>query len=256
MGRRLGQHFLVDEAVADSIVEAAGLTGRETVLEIGPGKGVLTRRLLEKAKSVIAVELDRRLVALLRRQYADNTRLRIIHSDFMGLEPLQETGLVFVANLPYYITSPILQKIISWPDWQRATVTIQKEVANRLIAVPGTKDYGILTISVGIKAEAEKLLFVRRDAFWPKPSVDSSVVRLVPRQQPLVAPADEPRFFILLRCCFQQRRKTILNSLSAASGAAKPVVSAALEAAGIAPAARAEELDIPAFLRLLNTLPR
>lgn len=249
---KLGQHFLVDPQVADRIVSAADLRPEDSVVEIGPGEGVLTERLLSRCKSVVAVELDSRLVEKLRTRFADWPGLRVIHADFLKLDLTElPVPAVFVANLPYAVASPILQRILDWPDWSRAVLMFQKEVAERLVAGPGTRKYGLLTVSVAIKARVEMICEVPKRMFRPSPQVDSAVVRLDPLAEPfLPAGLPEDRFMSIARAAFAHRRKTVSNSLSHSLGAPKEGIERALQDAGLDPGCRAEQIAPEDFVSL------
>jgi 16S rRNA (adenine1518-N6/adenine1519-N6)-dimethyltransferase len=248
---RLDQHFLKDPLVRDRILAAARISAGDSVVEIGPGRGFLTRE-LAAAASVTAVEMDERLAEALRREMEGTPGFRLIVSDFLKVEPsvLGEPPLKFVANLPYSVASPILQKILSWDCWSLAVLMFQKEVAERITAQPGCRDYGVLTLSVAIKASAETVTLAPASAFSPKPKVESAVVLLKRRAVPLVPAADEEAFFRVARAAFSQRRKIVLNPLSGAFPLGRERIAGALAECGIPPTARAEEIPLEGFLRL------
>ncbi len=213
MGRRLGQHFLVRQSILASIAEAACPEAGETVIEIGPGRGALTWHLVERAAQVIAIEIDPVLAQYLREKFRDSPKLEIVESDVLRA-PLDAYGPVAVAgNLPYYITSPIVEKTLALgPLLRRAVFLVQQEVAARLAAAPGTRDYGYLSVLAQLRAEVTILFPVSRAAFRPPPKVDSAVIRLLPRPE---APdsTDTAALLKFAGLCFRQKRKTIRNNL-------------------------------------------
>jgi len=220
MPRRLGQHFLIRKSILERIAAAAVLEPGVTVVEIGPGKGALTEHLLQRAGRVIAIEIDTVLVHYLQQKFrADSDRLQIIAHDVMKTD-LSQWGRVTVAgNLPYYITSPIIERVLRLGSLLgNAVFLVQKEVAERIAAGPGSRDYGFLSVQVQLFAEAKLLFSVAPGAFHPPPKVDSAVVQLSPRKQPLV---DDPDAFLeFASACFRQKRKTLRNNLAAAYGKA------------------------------------
>ncbi len=213
MGRRLGQHFLVRESILSSIAAAACPEPGETVIEIGPGRGALTRHLLERAGRVVAVEIDPVLAQYLREKFRDSPKLEIVESDVLRAA-LDAYGPVAVAgNLPYYITSPIVEKTLALgPLLRRAVFLVQQEVAARLAASPGTRDYGYLSVAAQLRAEVTILFPVSRAAFRPPPKVDSAVVRLLRRAE-ASSPAEVAALVKFAGLCFRQKRKTIRNNL-------------------------------------------
>jgi len=249
---KLGQHFLADPQVADRIVSAAGLRPEDSVVEIGPGEGVLTERLLPRCKSLVAVELDGKLAERLGGRFTDWPGFRVLHGDFLKIDLAElPSPAVFVANLPYAVASPILQRILDWPGWARAVLMFQKEVADRLLAGPGSRKYGLLSVSVAIKAKAEKICDAPRRMFRPPPRVDSSVVRLDPLTEPfLPASVSEQRFLSMARAAFAHRRKTVSNSLAHALGAPKGDIERALRDSGLDPGSRAEQISPEDFVEL------
>ena len=263
--KSLGQNFLVDRRVLERIVAAAELDRETAVLEIGPGVGALTEFLARAAGKVVAVELDRRLLPVLAETLAPYPHVHVVHGDFLELDLpaffaehfAGWTKRAVVANLPYYVTTPILFKLIEARDEVPLCVLmVQKEVAARLAAQPGTKDYGALTIAVQFYAEVDYVMTVPKHAFVPRPQVDSAVVRIRRRPAPLAAVPDERLFFRVVRAAFSQRRKTILNNLAhnLEEGGSRAAARALLEASGIDPARRAETLSIAEFARLTQRL--
>ncbi|HEU0141273.1 MAG TPA: 16S rRNA (adenine(1518)-N(6)/adenine(1519)-N(6))-dimethyltransferase RsmA [Bryobacteraceae bacterium] len=208
MGRRLGQHFLVRGSVLERIARAACPEPAPRVIEIGPGKGALTAHLVSKAGEVIAIELDEELALRLRSRFPDIT---VISGDVLTTDLAQWGAAVVAGNLPYYITSPVIEKVLALgPLLTRAVFLIQKEVAQRLVAEPGSRDYGYLTVAILIYARAEYLFTVPPAAFHPPPKVESAVVRLTPHPPPVEHPEELLAF---VGQCFRQKRKTIRNNL-------------------------------------------
>lgn len=209
MGRRLGQHFLFRKSILDRIADAACGERVERVVEIGPGKGALTESLLARADKVVAIEVDPHLVHYLNQKFRDAIdagRLDVIEGDVLKTD---FGGAVITGNLPYYITSPILEKVFSLQDWTRAVFLVQAEVAERLAAKPGSRDFGYLTVQTQVHAEAEILFGVPRDAFRPPPKVESAVVSLTRRNV-----AEDPAGFLkFASLCFRHKRKTLRNNL-------------------------------------------
>jgi 16S rRNA (adenine1518-N6/adenine1519-N6)-dimethyltransferase len=236
--RRLGQHFLSDPRILDRIVDALDPVPGETVLEIGPGKGSLTEALLARGLNVVAIEKDRELAGALTRPH-----LRVLQGDALRLEWPRVPKIV--GNIPYYITSPLIDKALTPPLPERVVFLVQAEVADRLAASPGTKTYGALSIGVQAVCRVEKLFTVAPGSFKPPPKVRSAVVRLTPLAQPLVRPEEVATFRAFVTACFSRRRKQLKNAV--------PGVSAdQLEELGIDPTLRPERLTPEAFVRLLH----
>ncbi len=259
--KKLGQNFLINPSVCPRMAQACGATPDSGVLEIGPGIGVLTRELAERAGKVVAIELDDRLPALLSETLAGQDNIEIVAGDCLKLdlhallaEKFGDRPVAVCANLPYYITSPIIMNLLeSRLPVTSITVMVQKEAADRLCAPVGTREAGAVTLAVAYYAEAETLFSVSRGSFMPAPNVDSAVIRLTVRKQPPVEVADEALLFRLIRAGFGQRRKTVSNSLASA-GIAKERLAQALAAAGVSPAARAEQLSLAQFASIANAL--
>ncbi|HHW73079.1 MAG TPA: 16S rRNA (adenine(1518)-N(6)/adenine(1519)-N(6))-dimethyltransferase RsmA [Firmicutes bacterium] len=259
----LGQNFLVDQNIVRRIVEHAALKEDSWVLEIGPGLGALTNLLAERAAQVVAVEIDSDLAALLR-DTLPNPRIRIVEGDALKLsweEVLASAGwrdepLSLVANLPYYITSPLIMKALeSGLPWEAVVVMVQKEVAERMLAAPGSKDWGALSLAVQYYAECSLVLKVPRTVFLPSPAVDSAVVKLAPRQPLVSAPREE--LFAVIRAAFQQRRKTLRNALKPLAGEWNLSIEhleGALARCGIDPQSRGEVLSLEEFSKLTEEL--
>ncbi|WP_096441154.1 16S rRNA (adenine(1518)-N(6)/adenine(1519)-N(6))-dimethyltransferase RsmA [Alteribacter populi] len=259
--KSLGQNFLIDTNVLRKIVDAANVTEETAAIEVGPGIGALTEQLAKRAKSVTALEIDQRLLPILSDTLADYHHVNVIHQDVLKADLHEmiserfekEEDLVVVANLPYYVTTPILMKLLEEKLPLRAIVVmIQKEVAERIAAKPGSKDYGSLSIACQYYAVAETVLTVPKTVFVPQPNVDSAVLRLSLRSAPPVEVKDEAFFFEMVRAAFTQRRKTLLNNLVQHFNAKKEktnVEEKCLEA-GIDPKRRGESLSMEEFARL------
>ena len=221
--KNLGQNFLINEEVVDSIVENAGVTKNDLVIEIGPGLGTLTSRLLEKAGEVICVELDRKMITILEKRFKLYENLELINDDILKIHlnklisqnKINEIKHVkIVANLPYYITTPIIMKLLEERlDIESITVMIQKEVAQRLAAQPGTSDVGSITYTIWYYTEPKIVLEVPKESFIPAPEVTSSVIKLDILKQPRIEVKDEKQFFKIIKVAFMQKRKTLINAL-------------------------------------------
>lgn len=248
--KRLGQNFLVDEDVVAAIVAAAAIEPGDAVLEIGPGIGTLTQGLAEAGAAVTAVELDARLVTVLGQTLAGYDNVRLVHGDILKVDISREMTkepYKVVANLPYYITTPILMRLLE----QRLPVSllvtmVQKEVAERMVAKPGGKDYGALSVAVQYYTAPEIVFTVPPSAFIPAPAVESAVIRCAVRAVPPVAVADERMFFRTVKAAFAQRRKTLANGLKAA-GLPPAAAAEVLAAAGIDGTRRGETLSLAEF---------
>jgi 16S rRNA (adenine1518-N6/adenine1519-N6)-dimethyltransferase len=253
--KSLGQHFLTDRRILGRIADALQLSGGETVLEIGPGRGALTDILAERAGRLIAIEYDRALAELLRQRYAKRGNVLVAEADVLevSLADLAAGPYVLVGNVPYYITTPILFHALVPPRAERSVYLVQREVADRLSASPGTKEYGALTVNVAAVARAETLFRVPAGAFSPPPRVESAVVRITPLATPLVAPDDERPLRTLVQNAFGMRRKQmrrVVRSLYSLSPDGADVV---LAAAGIDPEVRPETLSPSQFVALLRS---
>jgi 16S rRNA (adenine1518-N6/adenine1519-N6)-dimethyltransferase len=259
--KKLGQNFLINPSVCPRMAEACGATAESGVLEIGPGIGVLTRELAQRAERVVAVELDDRLPPVLAETLAGQDNVEIVQGDCMKIdlhrliaERFGDRPVSVCANLPYYITSPIIMNLLeSRLPVTSITVMVQKEAAQRLCAKVGTREAGAVTLAVQYYAEAETLFTVSRGSFLPAPNVDSAVIRLTVRQTPPCAVRDEKVMFRLIRAGFGQRRKTLLNSLTTA-GYSKDTLAAAFVTADIPATARAEQLSLAQFAALADAL--
>ena len=260
--KSLGQNFLVDGSVCPAMA-AAACDGDTGALEIGPGAGVLTRELSDAAKRVVAIELDERLKPVLAKSLADKDNVEVIFGDAMKLdlngliaERFADCKRVCVcANLPYYITSPIIMGLLeSRLPIDNITVMVQKEAAERLCAEVGSRSSGAVTVTVNYYAEGEILFTAPRDSFMPPPKVDSAVIKLTLREKPEIELTDEKRFFSFIKACFAQRRKTLVNTVSSSMGISKDKIREALERAGVTPTARAEELSMKQLADVSNNL--
>ena len=264
--KSLGQNFLIDDEAINQIVESGDLSKKDLVIEIGPGLGTLTQRLLEKAGKVICVELDNRMVEILNDRFKFYDNFEILNQDILKTD-LREiiknekcSGSVdnvkIVANLPYYITTPIIMKLLEEKlDLESITVMIQKEVAERLIAIPGEKNTGAITYSVYFYAKSYKVLEVENTSFIPEPEVTSEVIRLDIRKNPPVQVMNEKLMFKVIKCAFMQKRKTLLNSLTNSKiFENKQVGKEILERLALDENIRAEELSVENFAELTNLL--
>jgi 16S rRNA (adenine1518-N6/adenine1519-N6)-dimethyltransferase len=257
--KKLGQHFLVDPFVLEKILAAANLGENDVVLEIGPGIGGLPQGMAKRAGHVVAVELDKRFVAILEELFAGKP-VTVVHGDILKMNPEEllapYKGLTkkVVANLPYYITTPVILSLLeSGLGVESLTVMIQKEVARRMAAAPGTKDYGSLTLAVGYYADVELVANVPVNCFMPRPAVDSAVVHMVPLPKPRVD-TDKALLFKTIHAAFNQRRKTLVNALSAVLDLPKEKTADAVKRCGLPPDIRGETLDMAAFAALTEVL--
>ncbi|NDJ79343.1 MAG: 16S rRNA (adenine(1518)-N(6)/adenine(1519)-N(6))-dimethyltransferase RsmA [Chloroflexi bacterium] len=253
--KSLGQNFLHDPNVLEKIVALAELPPGATVLEIGPGTGNLTRILARHAAHVIAVELDDRLLPLLATELA-NTNVELVHADFLTVnvgELVADTPYSVVANVPYYITSAILRHLLDHPPRpQRLVMTVQREVAERLVAQPG--DMSLLAVSVQFFGQPQIAMRLNPAAFWPRPDVESAVLRVDVYDQPMVNVPDERLFFRVVKAGFAQKRKQLRNALSAGLGINKTQADHLLDTAGIEAQRRAETLSLVEWARLAFAL--
>lgn len=256
-----GQHFLVDRAARDRILAVARITPADTVLEVGPGTGLLTEALLAAGATVVAVEVDPALVQLLREGLGRDPRLTLWQADALRVDFAARLGthpargaIRVVANIPYYITSPLLLHLLDAAGLFRDLfLTVQREVAERLVAAPGQKAYGALTVACRYRAQASVVLAIPRGAFYPAPAVESRLVRLEIRTPPAGLPPPAA-LFPVVRAAFQQRRKTLRNALCGAGWRAD-AVDGALRLAGILGARRGETLSLEEFGALARALP-
>lgn len=257
--KKYGQNFCIDSSVIDDIVKASKINNEDTVLEIGPGAGVLTKELAKTAKKVIAVEIDDEMVKLLQKELKSFDNVDIINQDIMKWDRLSSLpiGTKVVANLPYYITTPILIRLLDERSlFDRITIMVQKEVAERLCAKPSTKAYGAITLAVNYSSQASLVRIVDRKAFLPPPNVDSAVVTMKVLDKPQVYVSDETKLNTLIRTSFLHRRKTLINSLSASNifSLGKEKIKTAIEKSGFKLNIRAENLSLEDFAKLLEFL--
>jgi 16S rRNA (adenine1518-N6/adenine1519-N6)-dimethyltransferase len=248
----LGQNFLTDPVVLDKVVEAAGVNPEDTVLEIGPGLGSLTRHLAKAARQVTAVEIDGNLIPILQQVLTSENNVRVIHGDILDLDPADIMGgapYLVVANIPYYITSAILRHLLdSTHRPQRLVLTVQREVAERICAVPG--DMSLLALSVQVYGSPRPVLRIPAGAFFPPPNVDSATLRIDLYPQPRIPSMQLDAFFRLAKAGFSQKRKTLRNALSGGLGWKPDQAAQLLHAAQIDPQRRAETLTIDEWARL------
>ncbi len=265
--KKFGQNFLIDEHVLGKIIQAAEITKDDVVLEIGPGIGTMTQYLAEAAGQVVAIEIDRNLLQILDETLSGYDNVTVISGDAMKID-LRKTltdacggelpaSLKVCANLPYYITTPLIMMLLEGDiPFQNLTLMVQKEVAERMQAGPGTKDYGALSLAVQYYADPYIAAYVPQNCFMPRPNVDSAVIRLTKRPEPPVSVQDEALLFKLIRASFSQRRKTLVNGLtnSRELNLSKEQAAAAVVAAGFDPQIRGEKLTLEEFATLANVV--
>lgn len=256
--KSLGQHFLTDRAILTRIADALDATGAETIVEVGPGRGALTELLLPRAGSVVAIEYDRALASRLREQYAREPKLRVVEADVLT-SPLAEVArtedFLLAGNVPYYITTPILFHALRPPRARRAVFLVQKEVADRIVAPPGTRSYGALSVNVQAVAKVSRLFRVPAGAFHPRPRVESAVVRVEPRDDPVITADEEQRFRAFVQGAFGFRRKQMRRVLRSLCDVTPEVALTMLGAAGIDSNARPETLAPVHFAALMRAAP-
>lgn len=263
MQKKYGQNFLIDANILKKIVEAAQITGEDCVLEIGPGIGTMTQYLAEAAGRVIAVEIDRELIPILEETLSPYDNVSLLCEDILKVDLtklVNESGggpVKVVANLPYYITTPIIMALFeSHIPLSSITVMVQSEVADRMQTGPGTKDYGALSLAVQYYAKPEIVARVPASCFTPRPNVDSTVVRLIRHEKPPVEVEDEGWLFALIRASFNQRRKTLANGIANAGGLgiSRGQVESVLEEMGLPKTVRGETFDLKRFAEFSNRL--
>lgn len=256
--KKYGQNFLRDESIVDKIIEEASITEEDCILEIGPGRGALTGRLLEKAGKVVAVEIDDELIPFLQGLYGDNGRFKLIRGDILSQDlenilPLQK-NIKVVANLPYYITTPILMKLLeSDIVFDKIILMVQWEVGQRIVAKEATPEYGALSVAVNFYSQPHMVTKVSADCFYPVPKVDSSVVCLDYKAQPLSGESKQ-WFFKCVKAAFSQRRKTLANALVSNNIGSKEQIQKAIEGLGWDQRIRGEALGLSDFIKLSEKL--
>lgn len=258
--KKFGQNFLIDTSVLDRIISAAEITKEDCVLEIGPGIGTMTQYLAESAREVVAVEIDKALIPILQDTLSEYDNVTVINEDILKVDInkiVQEKNegkpIKVVANLPYYITTPIIMGLFeSHVPLKSITIMVQKEVADRMQVGPGTKDYGALSLAVQYYAKPQIVANVPPNCFMPRPNVGSAVIRLTRYEQPPVQVQDEKKMFALIRASFNQRRKTLVNGLTNAPELklTKEAVAEALEKMNLSPTIRGEALTLEQFAKL------
>ena len=269
LSKSLGQNFLIDGNLVGRIIENSLIDKEDLVIEVGPGIGVLTAEAAKEARKVIAVEIDRNLIPILQETLAGYDNIEIINRDIMKTDFREiiknaEKGnkrpfnsVKIIGNLPYYITTPIIMKVLEEDGRDlvdNITIMLQKEVADRIRAIPGSKAYGALSVMVQYYCIVDKIASVSKEVFMPKPKVDSSVIRLTICKEPPVELDNEGTFFAVVKAGFGQRRKTLLNSLNGIYGFSKEEVKEVMSKAGINPNRRAETLDMKEFAVLSNSI--
>lgn len=264
--KNLGQNFLIDDEIVAQIVSSAEITKQDLVIEIGPGLGTLTARLLEEAGKVVAIELDDRMLKILTDRFCVYNHFELLHNDVLKVDLKQLIGenkeqypnVKIVANLPYYITTPIIMKLLEERlEIESITVMVQKEVADRITAIPGEKCSGAITHSVYYYAEPKEVCFVSKENFIPSPEVDSAVIKLDIRKEPILQVKDEEFFFKVIKASFMQRRKTLLNGLlNGGIIANKEQGKQVLKQLNLPENVRGESLRIEQFAEIANFLDK
>ncbi len=260
--KKFGQNFLISERVVAAIAENCGASAEDGILEIGPGLGTLSRELCGRYAKVVAVEIDGKMTDVLALTMKDADNFTVINQDIMKTdikrlvsEQFGEMNVTVCANLPYYITSPVIMALLeSDAGFDNVTVMIQKEVAARLTAKPGTPDYGAITPAVEYRAEVKRLFTVPAGCFYPAPKVDSAVIRMKIRKTPPVDPRDKELMFEIIHASFMMRRKTLSNAVSSVLGISRDTVCGALNDCGIDAAVRGEALSLYDFSRLSDAI--
>lgn len=262
--KKFGQNFLIDGRILDQIMDAAEITEEDCVLEIGPGIGTMTQLLCERARHVVAVEIDSNLIPILEDTLSSYNNVTVIHGDILKVdiqalvdEYNEGKPIKVVANLPYYITTPIIMGLFeSHVPLKSITIMVQKEVADRMKVGPGTKDYGALSLAVQYYAEPKVMVHVPANCFMPRPNVDSTVIRLTRHDHQIVDVEDEKYLFAVIRASFNQRRKTLANGLTNAGnlGVTRELVQETLEEMGLTATVRGEALTLEQFADLSNRL--
>ncbi len=262
--KKFGQNFLIDTHVLEKIIDAAGITKEDFVLEIGPGIGTMTQYLCENAREVVAVEIDKKLIPILEDTLSEYDNVTILNEDILKVDinklAEEKNGgkpIKVVANLPYYITTPIIMGLFeSNVPLDSITIMVQKEVADRMQVGPGTKDYGALSLAVQYYAKPQIAANVPPNCFMPRPNVGSAVITLKRYEKPPVEVEDAKLMFRIIRASFNQRRKTLVNGLnnSPEISLSKEVIAQAIEKLGVSPSIRGEALTLEQFARLSNLI--
>lgn len=270
--KRFGQNFLIDANILGKIISAAEITKEDCVLEIGPGIGTMTQHLAERAKEVVAVEIDKNLIPILKDTLSEYENVTVLNEDILNVdvgrlakEKNEGKPVKVVANLPYYITTPIIMGLLEGQvPFYSITIMVQKEVADRMQARPGTKDYGALSLAVQYYVKPEIMMYVPPACFMPRPGVGSSVIRLTRLKEPAVKVANEKKLFSIIRAAFNQRRKTLANALTNAAlpiddkggpaNVTRQEISDALAKLNLNPSIRGEALTLEQFAGLCNLL--
>jgi 16S rRNA (adenine1518-N6/adenine1519-N6)-dimethyltransferase len=260
--KSLGQNFLIDDTIIDRIVDGANIGENDYVMEVGPGIGTLTREMAKRSKKVVAIEIDKSLIPILKDTLSDLDNAEVVNSDILRVdvnelidEKLNGGPIKLVANLPYYITTPIVMKFLEEDiPVTNIVVMVQKEVADRMKAEPNTKDYGALSVAVQYYCDVEIVAKVPRHLFMPQPNVDSTVIALNVRENPVYKVDNEEIFFKVVKASFGQRRKTLLNSLSTLGFLNKDEIKEVLQNSNIDEKRRGETLSIEEFSNLSNTI--
>ena len=254
--KKFGQHFLHDQRILTSIVDALAPTAHDTVVEVGPGRGSLTDILAERSGRVVAVEIDRALAAQLRARYRDQPQVEILEGDFLETDVHAIAGddYLLIGNVPYYITTPIVFKSLEPPIPRRSVFLVQREVAERMAAHADSESYGALSVNLAAVANVEPVLSVPASAFQPKPKVESAVVRLTPRATPLVPLESLAAFRVFVQAAFGQRRKQMVRVLRTVRGMTAEAAASSLDRAGIDPGSRPEVITPEKFAELFALL--
>ncbi len=256
--KRWGQNFLIDKNIANKIIETAQLSAKDYVLEIGPGRGILTEEIAKRAKNVIAVELDKKLCGFLKEQLQNYQNVKIIQGDFLKIN-LSSLNLnpntKVIGNLPYYITTPIIMKLLdSRENISNIVIMVQKEVAQRITSTTGSKNYGILSIAVQYFANVYLIRNVSKKVFFPEPKVSSSILKIDVLNKPRVRVKDEDIFFKVVRGAFSQRRKMLINSLSHSLNLQRNLIQQILEKNNISSQRRGETLTLEEYGKLSDSI--
>ena len=250
--KKFGQHFLSDKGILTAIVDALAPTTTDTVIEVGPGRGSLTDILAERSGRLIAVEIDRALAANLRKRYSERPQIEIIEGDFLETDAASLAGqdYLLIGNVPYYITTPIVFKSLEPPIPRRSVFLVQREVGDRMAAAAGSESYGALSVNVGVVANVHTMMIVPARAFSPPPKVESAVVRLTPRDQPLVPVESLAAFRTFVQAAFGQRRKQMVRVLRSVRGFSAEEAGKLLESSGIEATSRPEVVSPAQFATL------